>query len=57
MGDLSLVASHEDSPKPYQRDLQRAYYRFYRYSWRRVLSELDGTISDIGGRSLESTGW
>jgi adenylate cyclase len=47
--DAATFVEHPDSPKPYQRDYERRYYRFYDYRWRKTLPHLPGTIRQING--------
>jgi adenylate cyclase len=47
--DAAAFIEHEDSPKPYQRNYERRYYKFYDYRWRTTLPYIPGTIEQING--------
>jgi class 3 adenylate cyclase len=49
--DHTSFTEHGDSPKSYQRDDERRYYRFFDYHWRKTLPYIPGTIEQIGGHS------
>lgn len=40
---------HERSPKEYQRDYQKAYYKFFNYRWRNTVPHLTGVTESLGG--------
>jgi adenylate cyclase len=47
--DASKFTEHEDSPKSYQRNQERKYYRYYDYHWRSTLAFIPGAIQEING--------
>ncbi|WP_406816525.1 adenylate/guanylate cyclase domain-containing protein [Mycobacterium sp. M23085] len=47
--DAAAFSEHEKSPKPYQRNYERRYYKFYDYWWRTTLPYLPGAIEQING--------
>jgi adenylate cyclase len=46
-----LLQTHDKSPKRYTRDYETRSYRFYKASWRVILSHLDGITESLAGRS------
>lgn len=46
-GAAGLFTQHAKSPKPYQRDYERKYYRFYDYRWRLVSAHLDTAAAEL----------
>lgn len=50
---MSLV-EHQDSPKTYQRNYERKFYRFYDYQWRHTLPHLDRVTQQLGGSPTSS---
>lgn len=55
LGNDDLVSAHDKSPKEFNRNYERKFYRFYQYDWRRTLTELEGAIADQAGIPLETT--
>lgn len=49
--DRALFTEHAKSPKPFQRSYDRRSYRYYKYSWRQIVSEFD---EEIVGKPLPS---
>ncbi len=47
-----LMTEHERSPKTFQRDHERRYYKFYDVSWRTIVPQVNSTIAEVAGRSL-----
>lgn len=47
-----LMNEHEKSPKVFQRDLERRYYKFFDVRWRRVVPQVNSAIAEVAGRSL-----
>lgn len=54
IGSSDWLQAHRDSPKRYTRNRQTKSYYFYNYSWRNALSEVDSTVEELRGNSLES---
>ena len=52
--DHGLLSQHERSPKSYQRHGERRTYDFFDYKWRRVVPEVDSSITQLRGRSIET---
>lgn len=42
-------AEHPDSPKEYDRDYQKRFYKFYDYRWRNTLPLLPGVLAQLDG--------
>ncbi len=51
MPDAPSLDEHKMSPKPYQRDYEVRYYRFYEYRWRTALKHIPGALKQINGHS------
>lgn len=49
----SHLFTHAESPKKYTREYQTKSYNFYNYSWKHLLPEVDSTVAELGGNSLE----
>lgn len=49
----SLLLGHEDSPKRYTRKGVTQSYSFFQCSWDHLLSDVDSTVSELGGNPLE----
>ncbi|MDX1874649.1 adenylate/guanylate cyclase domain-containing protein [Mycolicibacterium sp. 120266] len=52
--DATSFNEHNDSPKEYDRDYERKYYRFYNYHWRRTLAFIPGAVQQINGNPTTS---
>lgn len=50
----SHLVEHENSPKEYDRDYEKRYYRFYDYRWRNTIPHLDGATEALHGRPTSS---
>ena len=48
--DYDFFDQHESSPKSFERNGQRKYYRYYEYRWRNTLKHIPGTIEELNGR-------
>lgn len=49
----SGFTQHEDSPKEYDRNYERKYYRFYDYRWSAILPFLPTTAEQVNGTPTE----
>ncbi|WP_104105480.1 adenylate/guanylate cyclase domain-containing protein [Nocardioides sp. 616] len=47
--DYDHFSQHPDSPRSFQRDGQRRFYRFYDYRWRNTLKHIPGTVEELAG--------
>lgn len=47
--EYSHFTEHEKSPKPYTRDYNTKYYKFFQYRWRHTLPHLPGVIETLRG--------
>lgn len=52
--DRALLSEREHSPKVYQRDGERRYYRYYEYKWRGAARLAEAAANELNGRALES---
>jgi adenylate cyclase len=52
LGPAGLLTKHADSPKRYQRAYQVKSYNFFDCAWRRLLPQVESTMTEIAGRSL-----
>ncbi|GGL77482.1 adenylate/guanylate cyclase domain-containing protein [Glutamicibacter protophormiae] len=50
--DANFV-EHNDSPKIYQRNYEKKAYKYYNYSWRKVLEHIPGIVEELNGSSSE----
>lgn len=62
MSDQSMISQRDrsprhKSPKKYSRHGEDRYYKFYDYSWRRAVREVDEAVEELAGRSLELLGY
>ena len=44
-----FFVQHENSPKKFERNGERRYYRYYDYRWRTTLKHIPGTIEELNG--------
>lgn len=51
--DHDWLREHDDSPKRYTRNYLTESYSFYKFSWPRALSEVDGAVDELQGNPLE----
>ncbi|GAB2490429.1 hypothetical protein [Nocardiopsis aegyptia] len=47
--DYPYFIEHKDSPKTYQRNHERKFYKFYDYRWRNTVKHLPSAISQLNG--------
>ena len=51
-----LLTEHEKSPKVYQRDYRKRFYKFFDYNWRKPLPYLSGAAAQLDGRPSSAIG-
>jgi adenylate cyclase len=52
--NTDVLSQREGSPKRFTRDGETKPYKYFDYSWKPVLSEVESAMADLAGRSLET---